>query len=174
MPLETCFEFFRRENSFLEESVLLWGSGRDWQFGSGCSRLLERSRISSMYLLWACLSFCFTNCFASRKVHLSVGRHSLLYLSYKLSLYQIVCLISWVIHGSDGFLLIVCCGTCFSIPEGIAPLHSSQSKLIDLPSWEAKKDFWKRCIWFSRPSQSAFLYINLEVESSWITKRHFQ
>ena len=38
-----------------------------------------------MYLSWACLSFCFTKCFASRKAHLSVGRLSLLYLSYKLT-----------------------------------------------------------------------------------------
>ena len=96
-----------------------------------------------MYLLWACLSFCFTKCFAWRKANLSVGRLSLLYLSYKLSLFLMVRLISWVIHGSDGFVLIVCCGTCFSIPKCRYPLNSSQSKLIDLPSREAKKTYGK-------------------------------
>ena len=161
MPLESCFEFFRRENSSLEASVLLWDLGLYWQFGSGRPRLLVRPRISSIYLLCAYLSFCFTKCFVSRKAHLSVGRLSLLYVSYKLSLFRLVRLISWVIHGSDGFVLIVCCGTYCSIPDCKAPLDSSQSELIDLPSWEAKKDFWKRSIWFSSLSQSAFLYINL-------------
>ena len=46
MPLESCFEFFRRENSFLEASVLLLGSWLDWQFDSGCSRLFVRPGIS--------------------------------------------------------------------------------------------------------------------------------
>ena len=84
--------------------------------------------------LRACLFFCFTKYFASRKAHLSVWRLSVLFLSYKLSLFWIVLLISWVILGSDGFVLIVCCWTFCSIPDYKVPLKSSQSKLIDLPS----------------------------------------
>ena len=83
-------------------------------------------------MLRACLCFCFTKYVASRKAHLSVWCLSLLFLSYKLSLFRIVLLISWVILGSDGFVLIVCCVTFCSIPDYKAPLKSSQSKLIDL------------------------------------------
>ena len=103
---------------------------------------------------------------ASTKAYLSVGYLYFLYLSYKLSLFWMTRLISWVIHGNEGFVLIVRCGTCCSISDCSAPLNSSQSKLMDLPSWETRKDFWNRSIWFSSPSQSAFLYINISVVSA--------
>ena len=38
-----------------------------------------------------------------------VGRLTLLYLSYSLSLFRMVGLISWVIHGNDGLVPIVRC-----------------------------------------------------------------
>ena len=70
---------------------------------------------------------------------------------------------SCVIHGSDDLVLIVRWRTYCSIPLCRALLKSSQSELTVLSSQLDKKDFWNANMCVSKPSQSAFLYMNISL-----------
>ena len=98
------------------------------------------------------------------KMSLSVSRHLYcLYLLNKWSLLRMDLLMSCVINCSDDLVLIVRWGTYCSIPLRTAFLKSSQSELTVLSSQVDKNNFWNANMCVSKPSQSAFLYMNISL-----------
>ena len=159
------FGVFQERVQFLVAKVFVCGSesALGLVFESLWSIGFVMPNISSMYLLWASLSILLTRCLDSRWACLSAGRLYCLYLLNKWFLLRMDLLMSCVIHGSDDLVLIVRWGTYCSIPLCRALLKSSQSELTVLSSQVDKKDFWNANMCVSKPSQSAFSYMNISL-----------
>ena len=129
---------------------------------------LVMPNISSMYLLWASLSFLLTKCLDSIWACLSAVRMYCLYLLNKWSLLRMDLLMSCVIQGSDDFVVIIRWGTYCPIPLCRALLKFPQSELSNLPSQVDRKDFWNANIHVSLDLLSEpFVQIHGSLFLSW-------